>query len=95
MRVIFSTDKKSEGTLQQVELLSDDDAAEREKEKPKEPTPEDKIEEMESETEQPPDAVEMTRKEITVLEHEPRSTPDSGKAVVELAAVGAEAAQSL
>jgi len=33
-------------------------------------------------------AVEMMRKEITVLEHEPRKTADSGRAVLELAAVG-------
>jgi transglutaminase-like putative cysteine protease len=33
-------------------------------------------------------AVEMTRKEISVLEHEPRKTADSGRAVLELAAVG-------
>jgi hypothetical protein len=33
-------------------------------------------------------AIEMTRKEVNVLEHEPRKTADSGKAVVELAAVG-------
>lgn len=33
-------------------------------------------------------AVEMTRKEVNVLEHEPRKTADSGEAVVELAAVG-------
>jgi transglutaminase-like putative cysteine protease len=33
-------------------------------------------------------AMEMTRKEIVVREHEPRSTPDSGKAVLQLAAVG-------
>jgi transglutaminase-like putative cysteine protease len=33
-------------------------------------------------------AVEMTRKEIIVLEHEPRTTANSGKAVLELAAVG-------
>jgi hypothetical protein len=31
----------------------------------------------------------MTRKEVNVLEHEPRKTADSGKAVLELAAVGA------
>jgi len=37
-------------------------------------------------------AVEMTRKEIIVLEHEPRTTPSSGPAVLELAAVGAVAA---
>ena len=34
-------------------------------------------------------AVEMTRMEIKVLEHEPRTTPNSGEAVVELAAAGA------
>ncbi len=34
-------------------------------------------------------AVEMTRMEVKVLEHEPRTTPDSGQAVVELAAAGA------
>ena len=34
-------------------------------------------------------AVEMTRREIKVLEHEPRTTPNSGEAVVELAAAGA------
>jgi len=33
-------------------------------------------------------AVEMTRKEVFVLEHEPRQTADSGRAVVDLAAVG-------
>jgi transglutaminase-like putative cysteine protease len=33
-------------------------------------------------------AVEMTRKVITVLEHEPRKAADSGRAVLELAAVG-------
>ena len=33
-------------------------------------------------------AVDMTRMEINVLEHEPRKTASSGKAVVELAAVG-------
>jgi transglutaminase-like putative cysteine protease len=32
--------------------------------------------------------MEMTRKEITVAEREPRTTPNSGKAVLELAAVG-------
>ncbi|HXE47309.1 MAG TPA: transglutaminase family protein [Ramlibacter sp.] len=34
-------------------------------------------------------SVEMTRMVLNVHEHEPRKTPDSGKAVVELAAVGA------
>jgi transglutaminase-like putative cysteine protease len=34
--------------------------------------------------------VEMKRKEIFVLEHDPRLTANSGKAVVELAAVGAK-----
>jgi transglutaminase-like putative cysteine protease len=33
-------------------------------------------------------AVDMTRMELNVLEHEPRRTPNSGQAVVELAAVG-------
>jgi transglutaminase-like putative cysteine protease len=33
-------------------------------------------------------SVEMTRMELNVHEHEPRKTPDSGRAVVELAAVG-------
>jgi hypothetical protein len=33
-------------------------------------------------------SVEMTRKEVNVLEHEPRKTADSGKAVLDLAAVG-------
>jgi transglutaminase-like putative cysteine protease len=33
-------------------------------------------------------AVEMTRMELSVLEHEPRRTPNSGQAVVELAAAG-------
>jgi transglutaminase-like putative cysteine protease len=40
-------------------------------------------------------SIEMTRKEVNVFEHEPRKTADSGKAVVELAAIGADAAQSL
>jgi transglutaminase-like putative cysteine protease len=34
-------------------------------------------------------AVEMTRMEVKVLEHEPRTTPNSGEAVVEIAAAGA------
>jgi transglutaminase-like putative cysteine protease len=34
-------------------------------------------------------SLEMTRKEVNVFEHDPRKTADSGKAVVELAAVGA------
>jgi hypothetical protein len=33
-------------------------------------------------------AVEMTRMEINVLEHEPRKSANSGQGVVELAAVG-------
>jgi transglutaminase-like putative cysteine protease len=33
-------------------------------------------------------AVEMSRKEVNVIEHDPRRTADSGKAVLELAAVG-------
>ncbi|HSI55280.1 MAG: transglutaminase family protein [Ramlibacter sp.] len=35
--------------------------------------------------------IEMVRKEIIVMEHEPRKTADSGVAVVQLAAVGAAA----
>jgi transglutaminase-like putative cysteine protease len=34
-------------------------------------------------------SMEMTRKSVTVLEHEPRTAPSSGAAVLGLAAVGA------
>ena len=56
--LLFISHKKDHGTLQQVELLSEDIAAE--KEKPKEREPE-KTEEMETETEQSPDASEIIR----------------------------------
>ncbi len=56
--LLFTSRKNDHGTLQQVELLSEDIAAE--KEKPKEREPE-KTEEMETETEQTPDASEIIR----------------------------------
>lgn len=57
--LLFISHKKDYGTLQQVELLSEDDVA-AEKEKPKEHEPEE-TEEMETETEQAPDASEIIR----------------------------------
>ena len=57
--LLFISHKKDHGTLQQVELLSEEDIAD-EKEKPKEREPE-KTEEMETETEQAPDASEIIR----------------------------------
>lgn len=57
--LLFISHKNDYGTLQQVELLSEDDVA-AEKEKPKEHEPE-KTEEMETETEQAPDASEIIR----------------------------------
>lgn len=57
--LLFISDKKDHGTLQQVELLSEDDIS-AEKQIPKEPEPE-MSEEMETETEKPPDAAEMMR----------------------------------
>lgn len=59
--LFFLSDKKDEGTLQQVELLSEDDAEDDEREKPEDPTPKENAEEMESDTEPPPDAAEMVR----------------------------------
>ena len=56
--LLFISHEKDHGTLQQVELLSEDIAAE--KEKPKEQEPE-KTEEMETEIEQAPDASEIVR----------------------------------
>ncbi len=56
--LLFINHKKDHGTLQQVELLSEDIAAE--KEKPDDLEPE-KTEEMETETEQSPDASEIIR----------------------------------
>lgn len=59
--LLFISYKKDHGTLQQVELLSEEDIA-AEKEKPKEPEPEtEKAEEMDTETEQAPDAAEIIR----------------------------------
>lgn len=59
--LLFISHKKDHGTLQQVELLSEEDIA-AEKEKPKEPEPETvKTEEMDTETEQAPDAAEIIR----------------------------------
>lgn len=57
--LLFISHKKDYGTLQQVELLSEDDVA-AEKEKPKEHELEE-TEEMETETEQAPDASEIIR----------------------------------
>lgn len=57
--VLFIGHKKDPGTLQQVELLSDEDVA-AEKEKPEE-TVTEKTEEMEAESEQVPDASEIIR----------------------------------
>lgn len=57
--LLFTSHKKDHGTLQHVELLNEKDIA-AEEEKPKEQEPE-KTEEMDSETEQPPDAAEIIR----------------------------------
>jgi protein TonB len=56
--LLFAGHKKDYGTLQQVELVSED-AAKAEKEKPKEQTTE--TEKIETETEQAPDAAEIIR----------------------------------
>ena len=58
--IFFLNDKKDQGTLQQVELLSEADAV-KEKEKPKDPVPEEKPKELETEDEKPPDAAEMIK----------------------------------
>ncbi|HET6201196.1 MAG TPA: energy transducer TonB [Planctomycetota bacterium] len=57
--LLFHRDPEDKGTLQQVELLREDDAA-TEKEKREEPAAEEKAE-METETEQAPDAAEILR----------------------------------
>ena len=58
---MFISTKKNHGTLQQVELLSDEDVA-AEKQTPQEPEIEAKVsEEMDTETEKPPDGAEMMR----------------------------------
>jgi periplasmic protein TonB len=80
--LLFVHEEKSQGTLQEVELLSKDDAAE----KKEEPTPEE-TEEMEAEAEQPPDAAEIIRN----LE----ATPVADAPALEAASLGAiEAALS-
>lgn len=60
--LLFADPKKDQGTLQQVELVSADESVEKDKKKdePKDPTPEE-AQELEAETEQPPDAAEMMR----------------------------------
>lgn len=58
--IFFLNDKKDAGTLQQVDLLTDEVAA-KEKEKPKEPPPEEKPKELEAEDEKPPDAADMIK----------------------------------
>lgn len=56
---LFAGLKKDQATLQQVELISADEEAE--KEKPKEPVAEEQSEKLEAETEEPPDAAEIIR----------------------------------
>jgi len=59
--IFFLHAKEDHATLQQVELLSADDAAkEKEKDKPKE-TPAESKQEMEAEPEPPPEAAELAR----------------------------------
>jgi TonB family protein len=55
--LLFISDKENHGTLQEVELISEDDTAEKEEEKPEET----KTEEIEAETEEVPDAAEIIR----------------------------------
>lgn len=57
--ILFPDKDEDQGTLQQVELLSEDEAK-AEEEKPEESTTE-KTEEMEADTEKPPDAAELMR----------------------------------
>jgi protein TonB len=54
--LLFFHSKKDQGTLQQVELLSADDAK-KEEDKPEDPTPD----EIKTEDEKPPDAAELVR----------------------------------
>lgn len=54
--LLFISAKKDQGTLQQVELLSEDDAK-KEADRPKDPEPE----EIKTEDEKPPDAAEIMR----------------------------------
>ena len=70
--LIFNSDKEDHGTLQQVALLSENDAAaEKEKEKRKEPEAEKK-EELETETQKVPDADEIMKSlELTPIHDAP------------------------
>jgi protein TonB len=58
--IFFNRDQDDHGTLQQVDLLSEQEA-EKEKEKPKEPEAEKKKDDLETETEKPPDAAEIIK----------------------------------
>jgi periplasmic protein TonB len=59
---IFFLDKKQDhSTLQQVELLKDDDDAAKKKKDEKQETPTEKKEEIQADTEKPPDATEIMR----------------------------------
>jgi TonB family protein len=73
--LIFFDRAKDHGTLQQVDLLSENDAVtndKKEKEKPKEPEAE-KTEEMEADTEQAPDAGEIIRNlELSAANNAPK-----------------------
>jgi protein TonB len=66
---LFASHKKDAGTLQKVELLSEEGLEEKQKDKPKEKT--EKTEEMETENEKPPDAAEI----IHNIELSPASAP--------------------
>jgi protein TonB len=66
--LLFIGDKENHGTLQEVELISEDDAAEKEEEKPEET----ETEEIETETEEVPDAAEIIRNmELTEVAQAP------------------------
>lgn len=68
---IFTGLAKESSTLQQVELLAEDDSVEQDQ-KPEELTPEDKVEELEAETEEPPDAAEVIRNlELAAVDNTP------------------------
>lgn len=73
--LVFFDRTKDRGTLQQMDLLSENDAVtgeKKEKEKPKEPETE-KTEEMEAETEQAPDAGEIIRNlELSAANNAPK-----------------------
>ena len=68
--ILFLHDEKNLASLQQVELLSADDAAE--KEKPKDEPKEAPKEEIQAQEEAPPDASEIVKSlEVTESEWEP------------------------